>query len=210
MLKRVNKNKTANTLAIKTLTLSILFILFIFSSPKEIGATPKYVGSKACGCHKAHYSDWKLSVHGRAYETLKPGNKKRAKLKANLDPDKDYTKDEKCLKCHTTGYRKNGGFKNIKKTPDRINVGCESCHGPASEYIFQHEGSSTAFNRGRAKAYGQTYGSENPAVCTKCHNRNRRGLGRGNGRKYEFHWEKSLKKRKAYHRKMIFHKEGIF
>jgi len=196
--------------AMKYLLMSLLVISCLPVTKSTAEAAPKYVGSKACSCHKAHISDWKLSIHGRAFDTLKPGRKKRAKIKANLDPDKDYRKEEKCLRCHTTGYKKRGGFIDIKKTPDRINVGCESCHGPGSEYLSLHEDGPGEFDRGRAKAWGQTFGSENPAVCTACHNKNRRGLENNKEQKYEFHWEKSLEKRKAYHRKMFFKEEGIF
>lgn len=191
--------------------LIILFITFYtFSGSVAISSAPKYIGSKACSCHKAHISDWKLSTHGRAFETLKPGVKKRAKIKANLDPDKDYTKEEKCLKCHTTGYRKKGGFIDIEKTPDRISVGCESCHGPGSEYLALHESNPGNFDRSQAKGWGQTYGSENPRVCTACHNKKRRGLENNKDQVYEFHWEESLKKRKAYHRQLFFKNNNLF
>lgn len=195
---------------VKMLIIPFMVVFCVSLTLSADASAPKFVGSQACSCHKAHISDWKLSIHGRAFETLKPGVKKRAKIKAHLDPDKDYTKEEKCLKCHTTGYRKKGGFINIDKTPDRVNVGCESCHGPGSEYLTLHEERPGFFDRVKAKAWGQTYGSENSAVCTACHNKNRRGLEKDKEQVYEFHWEKSLEKRKAYHRKLFFKNRSIF
>lgn len=195
---------------VKQIVTLLLFSIYFFFTQTALASAPKYIGSNACSCHKAHVSDWKLSTHGRAFETLKPGVKKRAKIKAGLDPQKDYTKEERCLKCHTTGYRKKGGFIDINKTADRIGVGCESCHGPGSEYLSLHESRPGNFDRSQAKSWGQTYGSENPQVCTACHNKKRRGLETNKEQVYKFHWKKSLKKRKTYHRQLFFKNEGLF
>lgn len=56
------------------------------------------------------------------------------KKKVGLDPQKDYTKDSECLPCHTTGYGQPGGFVDFEKTPERLGVSCEACHGAGSEY----------------------------------------------------------------------------
>ncbi len=110
----------------------------------------EYVGSSKCKkCHMAQYKSWSKDTHmAKAFGSLKPGEKSEAKGKAGLDPSKDYTKDETCLKCHVTGYGEKGGYaipdpgddKAIKRAKKMAGVGCECCHGPGGEYIkFQDE-----------------------------------------------------------------------
>jgi len=134
-------------------------------------AAPNYVGSKACaGCHKTEYQDWQRSVHAKSMELLAPGKKGGPKHKAGLDPDKDYNKDEKCLKCHTTGYKKAGGFVDINTTPDLAGVGCEMCHGAGSDYREIHKQKMLDFKSAETRAAGQTYASKGDKVCENCHN----------------------------------------
>ena len=73
----------------------------------------KYVGATKCNgsCHDPYYEAWKESPHGGTYNLLKPGERKEAKERAKLDPEKDYTTTPLCLRCHTTGYKQRGGFK---------------------------------------------------------------------------------------------------
>ena len=53
-------------------------------------------------------------------------------LEGKLDPEKDYRKDEKCIRCHTTGYKKEGGYVDVESTPELVGVGCEMCQGQVS------------------------------------------------------------------------------
>ena len=94
-----------------------IFLCHLVNVTDSVDAEPTYVGSDGCKCHKMEIMDWERSKHSRAFDHLRPGKKKSAKKKANLDPAKDYTTDEKCIKCHTTGYEKVGGFKDISRTP---------------------------------------------------------------------------------------------
>ncbi len=88
-----------------------------------------YVGASACqSCHPSEYKSWSSSPHRHAVDTLE--------IKGKAD-------DATCLKCHTTGMGRAGGFpKDGKagKTSDRshgdlASVGCESCHGPGGNHI---------------------------------------------------------------------------
>ena len=107
---------------------------------------PVYVGAKKCrGCHLKQFQTWETTKMARSFELLRAGVAADAKKKAGLDPPKDYTHDEKCLGCHTTGYGKPGGFISFEKTPDLVGVQCESCHGPGSEYL--KEGGMTLRNK---------------------------------------------------------------
>ena len=100
------------------------------------GDPPFYVGAKTCKkCHYAQHRSWQQSRMARAFESLEPGTATTAKRKAGLDPDRDYTTDPECLRCHTTGYGQPGGFVSLEETPELAGVGCEACHGPGTEFL---------------------------------------------------------------------------
>jgi hypothetical protein len=171
--------------------------LLIFSSP--LYAEASYVGIDGCrSCHKGQYASWKMSVHAKAIEILMPGKRKGAKKRANLDPEKDYSTDEKCLQCHTTGYGEPGGFKDMQSTPTLAGVTCEACHGAGSEYKVLHDQKPT-FKKDENKAQGALYGSEDEKVCKSCHEHEDNIFTPEMDAKYAFDWKKRLEKRKAYH-----------
>ncbi len=88
-----------------------------------------YVGSKACeSCHASEYKTWAASPHGHAVSSLE------TKGKAN---------DAACLKCHTTGMGRAGGFPKNGRGDDRsledlASVGCEACHGPGGNHTGEN------------------------------------------------------------------------
>ena len=120
-----------------TLFLSLLMFLLLFTKTFIKAAEREYLGvHEVCAkCHHVQYISWEKQPHAKAFESLKPGKRIEVKRAANLNHMKDYTEDGECLKCHTTGYGKPGGFVSLKKTPSMTNVQCESCHGPGSEYV---------------------------------------------------------------------------
>jgi len=140
----------------------------------------EYVGSKKCKkCHIKEYKSWEEGKKGKAFETLKPGQAAEGKTKGKLDPAKDYTKDATCLACHTTGYGKPGGYAVPESTDEKVlkelekvqSVGCESCHGPGSEYtkLFEDiQKSKRKYKVAELYAVGMTK-IEAP-VCATCHN----------------------------------------
>jgi hypothetical protein len=108
----------------------------------------KYEGSKTCKkCHIQTFKSWEDTPHGTAFDTLKPNEKAEVKTAAGLDPEKDYTTDPSCLKCHTVGYGEPGGYsipdpedkRAMRKAKALQNVGCECCHGPGGAYVDLHE-----------------------------------------------------------------------
>ncbi len=139
-----------------------------------------YVGSKKCKkCHIKQYKSWSKTRMGNAFDILKPGTHAEAKKKFNVDVNKDFTKDEKCLKCHTVGLGKPGGYvipdpsdkKSVRKAKKLANVGCESCHGPGSGYIKVFEDilkSKRKYKREELYAVGLTKIDE--TTCKTCHN----------------------------------------
>jgi hypothetical protein len=99
----------------------------------------KFVGSESCAdCHPGDYDIWKDGLDGKggphwhATETLvHPGE--RSEVPRNFDPE--------CISCHVIGwnpqkyYPYESGYLGLDETPDKLNVGCENCHGPASAHV---------------------------------------------------------------------------
>jgi hypothetical protein len=160
-----------------------------------------YVGHESCAmCHKAQFEDWRRSSHARAFELLKPGQRRAPKRKADLDPSRDYTSDQDCLRCHTTGYRLPGGFVSVRETPDRVGIGCEMCHGPGKRYREIHKSRRGSLDRAELIAAGQRYASEDASVCVACHEHEDTPFQPALDHKYEFDLAERLKKTRSFHR----------
>lgn len=141
----------------------------------------KYVGIKNCRkCHFKQYMSWKKTKMAKTFEVLKPKVRAEAKVKFNLDPKKDYTKDPDCLGCHTTGYGMLGGYKIPQKNDSKAKAAakdnegatCEACHGPGSKYAPIHEDikdKKRQYTTDELRKAGQYEIKAN--VCTTCHNR---------------------------------------
>ncbi len=116
--------------------------------PTKNGAS--YVGSSACKeCHQEDYEIWEETLHAEAWKTLE---------KAEVDPDRykwPVTHYPDCVYCHVVGYYQKTGFINPEKTPDLAGVGCEECHGAASEHVKDPK--------------KHKLGPVHPTKCTKCH-----------------------------------------
>lgn len=103
----------------------------------------KYVGENGCKtCHKVEYDSWKTSKHANAWAALKPEEQKKPE----------------CASCHMTG----------RTAADSVivNVSCEACHGPGSEY----KSMTKMKDHKLATAAGLLIPNE--ATCTQCHNKN--------------------------------------
>ncbi|MDP2897259.1 MAG: multiheme c-type cytochrome [bacterium] len=130
------------------------------------GPAHDYAGSKKCRiCHntesKGKMNDvWAKTNHAHAYERLLTKEAKEAAKKLSIaEPEKSG----ECLRCHATAY----GF--TKKPVTKVvkveeGVGCESCHGPGSDY----SNLTIMPEREKAIATGMTYPAKDG--CTKCHN----------------------------------------
>lgn len=182
---------------------------------KPVVKRMKYVGAAKCNgsCHDAYYEAWKASPHGKTFELLKPGVRADAKKRAKLDPDKDYTADPHCLRCHTTGYKQRGGFKpagtkkkiKIKKgknkgkvkvkdvstkidpeEPSLEQVGCEMCHSAAggSEMRIMMKNTKGKFKKSDNEKFGQRWDYTN--VCTRCHSHEKNPFQPSLDAKYKF------------------------
>lgn len=151
----------------------VMFAMTAFFSGTVLADT--YEGrSKCSSCHKSQAKSWRDTAHGKAMESLKPGTRKEAKIKANLDPDKDYTQDKDCVGCHVDGWGKKGGYTVEAPKRQLAAVGCESCHGPGRAYRGDHRKGGQAFeNRGTTMQRkvladkGQDFHFEE--ACNACH-----------------------------------------
>lgn len=155
-----------------------------------------YVGIKRCKiCHMKQYKTWKTTTMAMTFEVLKPGVRAEAKARLKFDPQKDYTRDVKCLECHTTGFGMPGGYKipkagdsnAAKRAKDNEGTTCEACHGPGSKYIAIHK---DAMKKKRKYTLDELYQAGqckvNVKSCTTCHNRR----NPTNGSDYHFDYEK--------------------
>ncbi len=127
--------------------LAVVAVPFLVSSSAadDGGAKPEYVGAETCkGCHYQQHKIWKKTKLAKAMDSLKPTAESDAELfaskkAAGLDPAQDYSADEKCVGCHTTGYGKETGYpadatKDAERAKLLAGVQCEACHGPGSLY----------------------------------------------------------------------------
>lgn len=117
---------------------------------KEAGSF-KYVGVAACSmCHKGTakgsiYEGWLATPHAKAFENLGAENQK----------------NEVCLACHTTGY---GEPLAANVAPQKmLNVQCEACHGPGSEYKMM------AVMKNRPEALKKGLVLPTKELCLGCH-----------------------------------------
>jgi hypothetical protein len=99
-----------------------------------------YAGSAACmQCHPAVHVQWTATEHAKALSALKSVKDRKA---------------PGCLRCHTTGFGRDGGFTSTEATPQLADVGCESCHGAGRDHIARP-----------ARGYGKV----GIATCQPCH-----------------------------------------
>jgi hypothetical protein len=127
-----------------------------------------YVGASKCKtCHNMKkwgklYDQWAATKHASAYTAL-AGEKAKAVAK-DLKIE-DPQKSEKCLACHVTGYEASAKLKGEKYNMED-GVTCESCHGPAGDYLTSHKKKD---NQKQAVADGLAKPAEED--CVKCHNK---------------------------------------
>ena len=102
-----------------------------------------FVGESVCArCHTPESEQWRTTAHSLAWETL-------IRVKKDATPE--------CIPCHVVGFRQPGGFETAARTPHRVNVQCENCHGMGTEH-----GEGWLARK-----------QVNEATCRTCHNQER-------------------------------------
>lgn len=112
------------------------------------GVSPSatFVGSESCqSCHPKTHETWEKTGHGKAFETL-------VKRGSDADPH--------CIKCHTVGFGQPSGYRRPMGSGSMVDVGCESCHGPASEHLDKYLHGKTSTFKFRPLGAGD---------CMTCH-----------------------------------------
>ncbi len=203
------------------LAAAAVFVILAGSATAE----PMFEGKKKCyNCHKSQGKSWDKTAHAKAVNSLKPEAREKAKLKAKLDPKKDYTEDKDCIGCHVTGFGEEGGY--IVQDPDKFlrGVGCESCHGAGSDYRKIHRKKGERFEKAKETASRESLAEvgedfEFIEACNACH-LNYEGSGwKGTkkpytpftpevDKKYVFDFDKSVQDSEAMHEH--FKLEGTF
>jgi hypothetical protein len=147
----------------------ILFIIALLAPAQDAVAAPEITGAPNCkACHGARtgnqWKSWTESAHARAFETL--ASDAAAKIAAERGVGNPQ-QAEACLQCHTTR-----GFLGADvpvsekgKYADEEGVGCESCHGPGSDY----KPGSVMKDPNAARAAGLVM-DKSPEACKRCHN----------------------------------------
>ena len=112
----------------------LMFFIFVCSTVWAQDRKQTYVGSDACqDCHETEYRNFQTyAKKAHSYESIKV--MKKGLTEAEF---------RKCFECHTTGYRKPGGFRSEQETPHLKDAGCEVCHGPGSLHVETGEPEDT-------------------------------------------------------------------
>jgi hypothetical protein len=170
--------------ALAVAMLGMVTVAVASSSPAEQTPAAKapaakvnhYIGVGKCkSCHNTAvngnaFECWTKSKHSEAFKTLAgDAAKKAGATKGVTDPQKD----DKCVKCHVTGF----GLPEdqFKKGFDRTaGVQCETCHGPGETHMSARMAAAqeeSADAKGPTKIpEGEIQLNANPKFCQGCHN----------------------------------------
>ena len=91
----------------------------------------KVVGSQACAdCHAAAINAWQQTPHHTTWETLH--RRPEAQAIAEKMGLRSIKRGDVCIQCHYTQKEEAGRITPVS------GVSCESCHGPAADWITIH------------------------------------------------------------------------
>jgi len=98
----------------------------------ELPNAGRIVGPDRCGeCHKREFAAWKDSGHARGYQTMHRSPAAKA-IAANLGMTRIKSAPS-CIRCHYTPVERLGAVRAGQ------GVSCESCHGPAADWLAVHD-----------------------------------------------------------------------
>lgn len=133
----------------------------------------KYVGAAKCkNCHSSaetgdQHGTWMKMKHAKAWEALGSEEAKKAGAEKGVT---EPQKDDKCLKCHITGFGVPAEQLD-KKFDIKLGVQCESCHGPGEAHMkARMQAAASEDPAKKALGEGEIIGKPEQKLCVTCHN----------------------------------------
>jgi hypothetical protein len=158
------------------MVIALIFIMIHFVKNYGMGQDyhdfqANYEGPLKCKeCHPKQYFSWEYTPMANSFNLLRSGEHSTAKLKVRLDPEQDYSHDEGCLPCHTTGYNVPGGFISFEKTPVLAGVTCEACHKHGARQSMSTMDRYLSNYNAKAGAELNQFSIVREKICQECHN----------------------------------------
>ncbi|MBK7641671.1 MAG: cytochrome c family protein [Planctomycetes bacterium] len=148
------------------------------AEPVQKAKINHYIGAAKCkNCHNvaengAQYDCWTKSKHAEAFKTLGGDEAKKVATEKGIA---DAQKDEKCLKCHETGFGL-AADQFDKKFDKTAGVQCETCHGPGEQHMKARLAAAATEENPDPKvrkkvAEGEIEVPTGPKLCEGCHNK---------------------------------------
>jgi hypothetical protein len=187
-----------------TLAVGLLAVIaFFWSNTRghDHASQGRFVGPGVCReCHQEQFEAWEKTRMANSFDVLLPGEKVEEKQMVGLDPDTDYSREEACVPCHTTGYGLVGGFVSIEETPDMAGVSCEACHGHGGTYVNSvMDPEDPTFRTSEAREAGLVY-PPTEAVCQVCHNASSPFIGM----EYQFDFDERVQRGTHEHFQLMY------
>lgn len=155
-------------------------VLVGLSVPTMAQAQPKALGAATCGaatCHNAsepwpnssvtqrEYATWHAQdPHAKAYKTLTTSKARGITAAMGLGSP---TRTKLCLDCHSYNPPASQREDTFDQT---VGIGCEGCHGPASEWLGVHQAGLYFYQRNVDEGmYPTTDPVKRAELCLGCH-----------------------------------------
>jgi hypothetical protein len=148
------------------------------AEPAQAKKINHYIGSAKCKlCHNLadngnQFDVWTKSKHAEAFKTLATDAAKKAGAERQVA---DPQKDDKCLKCHVTGFGLEADQFD-KKFDRTAGVQCETCHGPGEAHMKTRLAAAATETNADPKVRkvvpeGEMLIKKGPELCLGCHNK---------------------------------------
>lgn len=159
------------------------------ASHSPAAAEPYFVGPQKCAeCHKAEHAVWEKTKHATSFREVHRKEKVKDIIAA-AGGDSNMRRNAVCTACHFTSTKADAGA----QASATAGPSCESCHGPASDWLTTHNDyggpaakreTETAGHKAERLKKAADAGMIGPAQhydiaknCLSCHGLGRPGVG---------------------------------